>query len=223
MNAYEEKRQARAERYAELSAKARAGATQAYEHSNRLVEHIPFGQPILVGHHSEKMHRNTLERSNNAMRKSIDLTEKAEYYERKAESAQNNHAISSDDPDAIAKLKDKLKTLEENREKIKAQPHEAYQISNIGQNIRTIKQRIEYLESQSKVTDSEELINGITVKVNKELNRVQLLFPSIPSVELREKMKSRGFKYSPTNQAWQRMISGYAIQLAKEIAKEAIV
>lgn len=52
-----------------LQAKAarRAGEAEAlWAYSDRLVEHIPFGQPILVGHHSERGHRRTLERAQNA-------------------------------------------------------------------------------------------------------------------------------------------------------------
>lgn len=45
---------------------------------------IVFGQPILVGHHSEGRHRKTLERADNAMRKSIEESGKAEDYERRA-------------------------------------------------------------------------------------------------------------------------------------------
>lgn len=46
---------------------------------------IPLGQPILVGHHSERKHRKVLEKADNAMRKSISESEKAEDYKRRAE------------------------------------------------------------------------------------------------------------------------------------------
>lgn len=46
---------------------------------------IPLGQPILVGHHSEKRHRRAIEKADNAMRKSVEETEKAEAYNRRAE------------------------------------------------------------------------------------------------------------------------------------------
>lgn len=46
---------------------------------------IPFGQPILVGHHSERRHRRTIEKADNAMRKSIEESDKAEAYSQRAE------------------------------------------------------------------------------------------------------------------------------------------
>ena len=45
------------------------------------------------------------------MEKSVEAGKKAEYYEAKAEAAENNQAISSDDPEAIQKLTDKLEQL----------------------------------------------------------------------------------------------------------------
>lgn len=46
---------------------------------------IPFGQPILAGHHSENRHRKVIERADNAMRKSVEEDKKAENYRRRAE------------------------------------------------------------------------------------------------------------------------------------------
>lgn len=58
------------ERHDGLTARAeRKGeeATAAYERSRAATEGIPFGQPILVGHHSERRHRAALRRSDQAM------------------------------------------------------------------------------------------------------------------------------------------------------------
>ena len=46
---------------------------------------IVFGQPILVGHHSENRHRKTIEKADNAMRKSIEESKKADEYESRSE------------------------------------------------------------------------------------------------------------------------------------------
>lgn len=45
---------------------------------------IPFGQPILVGHHSEARHRKTIERAWNNMGKSVEESRKAEEYQSRA-------------------------------------------------------------------------------------------------------------------------------------------
>lgn len=227
MNSYELKQQLKADRYRELADKARDQSNAVHEQSNRLADAIPFGQPILVGHHSEKRHRRDIERIQNGMMKSIELSKKAKYYENKVSGIENNNSISSDDPEAITKLKEKLIQLEIKREQYKEYNKKArqekteqlssYHLSNLSQNIRSVKQRIEYLERQNKIQNSEEEINGIILKINTEENRVQLFFPNIPDEIVRTKLKSNGFHWSPYNKCWQRQLSDWAIHIAKEI------
>lgn len=101
----QERQQAKAERYRELAEKAKTQSTEACERSRKMLENIPAGQPILVGHHSEQCHRNLLDKSWNTMGKSVELGEKAEYYNRKAEAAENNDSIYLGDYDAVERLK----------------------------------------------------------------------------------------------------------------------
>ena len=82
----DERAKKRAERFMEYSDNASKRADARIKASNALVEGIPFGQPILVGHHSEARHRRTLERSRNNMFKACDENKKAKYYEERAES-----------------------------------------------------------------------------------------------------------------------------------------
>ncbi|MFW9996509.1 MAG: DUF3560 domain-containing protein [Candidatus Odinarchaeota archaeon] len=60
-------------------------ATERRQYSDDLVKNIPFGQPILVGHHSEKAHRNRLEKSRNAMFKMLEHKAMSEEHENKSE------------------------------------------------------------------------------------------------------------------------------------------
>ena len=84
MSTRSERKQNRIDRYNELARKAETKSIEAFEHSNSIVKCIPMGQPILVGHHSEKRHRRDLDKSWNAMGKSVQESEKAEYYRKKA-------------------------------------------------------------------------------------------------------------------------------------------
>ena len=114
----EEKRQARIERYERLAEKAKQESTEAHERSHRLVEHIPAGQPILPGRRGIT-HRNTLEKSWNALGKSVKLDEKAEYYKSKAEAAAKNDNIYLGDEDAVERLTEKLEGLKRSQEIMK--------------------------------------------------------------------------------------------------------
>jgi hypothetical protein len=109
------------EKRRDWAGKAETQATQAYNHSHNLVAGIPMGQPILVGHHSEKRHRRTLDRSWNAMGKSVALSAKADMHESKAANLENllDKAIFSDDDDATEALEARIAANEAKREQMK--------------------------------------------------------------------------------------------------------
>lgn len=111
MNDYEERKQARIDYYREKAEKARQEGRQLSKESIDMLSAIPPGQKILVDHHSARGHRKLLERSDQKMRRSIEADEKAAYYEHKAEAAENNNAIFSDDPEALDKLRDRVEKL----------------------------------------------------------------------------------------------------------------
>ncbi len=117
---YEEHREARIERLESRAVAAQAKSTATYEAAHSIMKHIPPGQPILVGHHSERHHRRDLDRIDNNMRMSVEADEKACYYAARAEAAANNTAISSDDPEAVEKLQAKLERLQAGQTMMKA-------------------------------------------------------------------------------------------------------
>ncbi len=118
MNAYEQKQEARRERYLEHAEKAEGRSRDAWAQSDRCVEGIPPGQPILVGHHSEGRHRRAIEKCHKAMGRGLAEQSKASHYEHKAE-AVGRGGISSDDPDAVTKLREKKAKLERKRDDMK--------------------------------------------------------------------------------------------------------
>ena len=66
----------------------RAGeSAQALDEVERLAAMIPPGQPILVGHHSERRARRDAQRIENGMKRAVMLFERAEYWEERARSA----------------------------------------------------------------------------------------------------------------------------------------
>lgn len=111
MSTYETKQASKKARYAEIANKLEARAQQLYELDRQQMDLIPAGQPILIGHHSEARHRAAIARSHSRMNRVLELNEKAAYYRQKALTESNN--ISSDDEEAINKLKAKLAKLEQ--------------------------------------------------------------------------------------------------------------
>lgn len=116
---YQERKEARIDRMEERAARAQAESSAASHAAHEIMRLIPPGQPILVGHHSERHHRRDLDKIDRNMRKSIEAGEKSAYYSSRAASAASNHAISSDDPDAVEKLEAKLAKLQAAQERDK--------------------------------------------------------------------------------------------------------
>lgn len=89
-------------------------------------------------------------------------------------------------------------------------PFESFELSNNNTNIRRLKQRLQELEKvkDQKTTEAEiEEIDGLRVVENVEQMRIQLLFNGKPCEETRTLLKSYGFKWSPKNMAWQRVLN----------------
>lgn len=254
MSDYEERKQARIDRYRERAEQARQESRELSRESISMLEHIPPGQPILVGHHSERGHRKLLERSDRKMEQSIAASEKAAYYEHKAEAAERNTAIFSDDPEALTKLNKKLESLQvaqtrmkqinayyrkhgtcqgfhglsdEQAEKLddrvrngyswEKAPYPAYALSNNNQEIRRLKERIKQLTQAREVGYQGWEFEGGRVVANAENNRLQIFFDEIPSPELRQELKSRGFRWARSEGAWQRQLTDNAIYSASRI------
>lgn len=168
---YRERRLARAEKLRGYAAANATTAAQAYEAAKQISDGIPFGQPILVGHHSEKGHRRDAARIDSGMRKSVEKTDRAEQQSATAAEIeyQAARAIYDDDPDAIERLTAKLAKLTEERDGIKAAnaaarkakqpaPYPAYALSNLGGVIGNTRKRIERLQRQATTGPTDRLI-----------------------------------------------------------------
>jgi antirestriction protein ArdC len=259
-NAYEQKTEARKERYRARAEKLRGLAKSRLDQARRMADVIPFGQPILVGHHSEKSDRRFRERIHQNFGKGFDLLKQADYYERRAKGV-NDYAISADDPDAVKKLNERVETLKTAQERMKAanaairkhekngpeaqqaaleglgfKPEQAkslltpdvmgtvgfasYSLSNNNANIKRLEARIQTLEKARKLEDRETQYAWGSVRENKEINRIQFQFDSKPDEAVRNLMKSSGFRWAPSESAWQRQWTGNAVYAARDVIKK---
>lgn len=117
---YEQRRQNRIRYAKEMAAKKKQESERLYSQAKNMASVIPLGQPILVGHHSEFRDRNYREKIHNTFGKAFKSSDTAMYYEDKAETIESNRAISSDDPQAITKLQQKLERVKASHAFMKA-------------------------------------------------------------------------------------------------------
>jgi hypothetical protein len=111
-NAYQQKKAARIERLRARADRFEAEAKARHASATARADIIPLGQPILVGHHSEKRDRRFRERIRTDFTKAYETQGKADELRRRASSAETSTAVSSDDPEAVAQLRVKVQRIE---------------------------------------------------------------------------------------------------------------
>lgn len=153
---------------------------ETMKQSQKLGEGIPLGQPILIGHHSEKRHRNHIKKMQNKASQAIEHSNMAKHHRKKAEGLQRqlDNTIFSDDPDAVERLREKIKFLEAKKNRMKevnkalrkgntdiltdeekkhlegnkrfcgSYCYQSFELTNLGANIRRYKKRLEKLSKE---------------------------------------------------------------------------
>jgi hypothetical protein len=90
-----------------------------------------------------------------------------------------------------------------------------YQLTNNSANIRRIRDRIAELEKATARQDREEVTDKYTYREDTGENRLMFLFDSKPGEDIRCLLKGRGFKWSPTRNAWIRQWTDNALYAAQ--------
>lgn len=255
VNPYEAKQAARRARLQRGSERAHRESEASHGAATRIWDAIPLGQPILVGHHSERRHRRDLTRADRAMRKSIEADKRAKELAARA-AAVGTGGISSDDPEAVAKLRAELAGLQRKQDEWKninaairkhakaGAPAQLaalialgvpksvaanllekdfagrvgiadYQLKNNNANMRRIEQRIKELTARATSQEREAIegeLDGLAFRIveNRAANRVQITFDGKPGNDVRQRLKAAGFRWAPSQSAWQRQLSNGA-------------
>ena len=118
---YRERRERRADRRRDWGGSRERKRDAALKASSDAVEGIPFGQPILVGHHSERGHRKALATQERKGFEGLEHDHMAARHRQAAGTIEHQLATSiyDDDVDAIERLEAKIADLEAQRERIK--------------------------------------------------------------------------------------------------------
>jgi len=110
----------KAERYRNAVDNHKSKSDQYYQAAQEGREFLSLGEPVKVGHHSEKRHRTLIERNSNRMDKCIELQKKAEESQRKVdywESRANDITLAM--PESIKYYEYKLERAKERQKGLK--------------------------------------------------------------------------------------------------------
>ena len=83
----------------------------------------------------------------------------------------------------------------------------SYLLTNNNQNIHRIEERLKRLKAVKEKGSSEQEYETFKVVENTEAMRYQIVFDGKPDAEVRTLLKSNGFKWAPSQGAWQRQIT----------------
>lgn len=117
-----ERLEAKVEKRREWAESRRKRSEAGFAKAARIADGIPFGQPILVGHHSERHARRDAARIESGMREGCESAKMANHHTGKAAGLidQLDSSIFSDDTDAIEALEARIAEREAERDRIKA-------------------------------------------------------------------------------------------------------
>ena len=127
----------RADRFTDYHAARTRDAEQAHKAVETIAQGIPLGQPILIGHHSERHARKDAERIESGMRRAVRAFETAEYWTRRA-AGSLYHAKYKERPDVRAR---RIKTLEAEARKVERSKTEHNNLIRLWRQLDTVKRK----------------------------------------------------------------------------------
>lgn len=90
-------------------------------------------------------------------------------------------------------------------------------LQNNNANIRRIRGRIEELKKRTENTPEGWEFDGGRVVVNTTENRLQIIFDGKPDADIRTELKGEGFRWAPSQGAWQRQLTDNAMRAARRL------
>jgi len=110
----------RAEKLQNAASNAEKKSTEYWKASNEGADFLSLGEPIKVGHHSERRHRALIDRNHNRMGQSVEYSKKAEEYESRADYWERKaNTINLSMPESIDFFEYKLEKAKEQHEGLK--------------------------------------------------------------------------------------------------------
>ena len=116
-----------------------------------------------------------------------------------------------DMPDAAAEKYDKKVEQAYSWDK---QPFPSYSLTNNNAEIKRLEKRIAEISYNQDVGFSGWEFEGGRTEANTDMNRLQVFFDERPDSTKCAQMKSHGFKWAPSQGAWQRQLNDNAIYAA---------
>ena len=197
--AREEKKQEKIDRLRERADKHVEQGNERFHRGFKMITDLPPGQPNIEGRLT-----GYLNRADQLLRSGHAEAEYGKSLHERADKMGENTTIRQDDPLAIQKLQQEVENSTGTRR--------AYYQKQLDRALKT-QERAESggLKAETKL-----------YKMNEDFEdgRIRFRFDGKPRQEIIDIMKSRGFKWSPSNKAWQRQNTPNGVYSAKKVMEE---
>ena len=105
----------------------------------------------------------------------------------------------------------------------KRQGFAPYELTSVNNRIKTLQAKVDAMKKADEINNSlggeDMVLAGVFIILNKEADRIQLDFPSKPSRDVIAVLKKNGWKWSPSNQVWQRQLTENAMRNARTMVE----
>ena len=197
--AREEKKQEKIDRLRERADKHVEQGNERFHRGFKMITDLPPGQPNIEGRLT-----GYLNRADQLLRSGHAEAEYGKSLHERADKMGENTTIRQDDPLAIQKLQQEVENSTGTRR--------AYYQKQLDQALKTQERASTGgLKAETKL-----------YKLNEDFEdgRIRFRFDGKPRQEVIDIMKSRGFKWSPSNKAWQRQNTPNGVYSAKRVIEE---
>lgn len=166
------------------------------------IRSIGTGPVDLTDPHAKEILLDQLER----VQKSLDRAKALNAYWRKHNTFIGFDGLSDD---AAEKMNADFADLQK-RAPYVTKPYPDYELTSLRTKAKRIQSRLDdlaKLQAKQNEPDQETEFAGGTIIRNAAANRLQIIFDDIPAPDIRQSLKSHGFRWSPKSQAWQRQLT----------------
>ncbi|MDD4496061.1 MAG: hypothetical protein PHV32_17255 [Eubacteriales bacterium] len=144
----------------------------------------------------------------------LQMCEKSQQYMKAVNAYYRKNGTCHGYPDMPDDRAERLDSKVSNGYSWQKAPFFDYELTGNSAEIRRLKGRIKELTINQEVGFVGWKFNGGEVIANDELCRLQVLFDEKPDEQKRAALKSNGFRWAPSEGAWQRQLNDNAIYAA---------
>lgn len=98
--------------------------------------------------------------------------------------------------------------------------YESWEFQNLSQNIARLKKRLDQIAAEADRAPAEDVEGeGYRVIENTDITRIQIVFDAKPDADARTILKRNGFRWAPSQDAWQRHLNNNGRHAVKQVLR----